>query len=148
MAGFVLLSVLASACTPAVTTTQQMGVAGYDTSLPDVRVRKIFSTWTPAETTDSVCQARHARLILNSDGSREWEVELLSTQPGVRWEQEFHFYDGNTPDATWFGSRYGGAFIIPYANVWTYWRFGRGPGDRALSAAFDKIKTVVWTGGC
>src|ERR1051325_4640255 len=86
MAGFVLIAAIGYACTPVMTTTEQIGVASYDTTVPDVRVRKIFSSWSPAEKSDGVCRARHAKLILHSDGSREWEVELFSTQPGVRWE--------------------------------------------------------------
>jgi hypothetical protein len=143
-----LLGALGLACTPVSTGVGAVGVASFEGASAEGRVRKVFSNWTPAETTDGICQTRHARLILHSDGSREWEVELLSREPGRRWEQEFHFYDGTTSDATWFGSRFGGAFLIPYANVWTFWRFGRGPGDRSLAAAFDKIRSVVWTGGC
>jgi hypothetical protein len=148
LAGFLFLSFVAYGCVPVSSGIQTAAVSNFDPGAPDSRVRKIFSNWTPAERTDGACQTRHARLILHSDGSREWEVELLSNEAGRHWTQDFHFYDSSTPDATWFGSRYGGAFVIPYANVWTYWRFGRGPGDRGLAEAFDKIKSVVWTGGC
>jgi hypothetical protein len=123
-------------------------IASSDMIITDGRQRKIFSNWTPLQTPGGACQSRRGRLILYPDGSREWEVEVLSKDSGRAWEQAFHFYDAGTADATWFGSRLGGRFEIPYGDVWTYWRYGRGLGDRKLAEAFEKIKYVVWSAGC
>jgi hypothetical protein len=123
-------------------------IASSDMLIVDGRQRKIFSNWTTAQTPAGACQSRHARLILYPDGSREWEVELMSKDGGRPWQQTFHFYDAENPDATWFGSRRGGTFKIPYGSVWTYWRYGRGPADLKLAEAFEKIRYVVWSASC
>lgn len=123
-------------------------VTGSEMMAPETRQRKIFTNWTPGNTATGACQSRNGKLILYSDGSREWEVELLSASGGTRWEQAFHFYDTEKPDHTWFGSRSAGAFNINYGNIWTYWRHRRGAADLKLAAAFDKIKYVVWSAGC
>ena len=117
-------------------------------TIADGRQRKIFANWTPGQTAAGDCQGRNARLILYSDGSREWQVELMSKDPGENWAQSFHFYDAANPDATWFGSRDGGRFKIYDENVWTYWRYGRGPADKKLAEAFDRISYVVWSASC
>ena len=124
-------------------------VAGSDLTAVDIRQRKIFTNWTsPGNTPAGACQSRNGKLILYSDGSQEWEIELLSASGGTRWEQAFHFYDTEKPDHTWFGSRSAGSVDINYTNVWTYWRHRRGPGDLKLATAFDRIKYVVWSAGC
>jgi len=122
--------------------------AGSEMTTVETRQRKIFANWTPVSAPPGACQARNGRLILYSDGSQEWEIELLSPNGFARWDQAFHFYDTGKPDHTWFGSRSGGGFNINYTNVWTYWRHRRGPADLRLAAAFDKISYVVWSAAC
>jgi len=121
--------------------------AGSEATAVEGRQRKIFANWTPVNPPPGACKARNGRLILYSDGSQEWEIELLSPI-GARWGQTFSFYDSGKPDHTWFGSRSGGSFDIIYSNVWTYWRHRRGPADLKLAAAFDKISYVVWAAMC
>jgi hypothetical protein len=123
-------------------------VAGSDMTTIETRQRKIFTNWTPANVPAGACQSRNGRLILYSDGSQEWEIELLSASGGTRWEQAFHFYDTEKPDHTWFGSRSAAGVDINYRNVWMYSRHRRGPGDLKLAAAFDRIRYVVWSAGC
>ena len=122
--------------------------AGSEATAVEARQRKIFANWTPVNAPPGACQARNGRLILYSDGSQEWEIELLSPSGSARWEQAFHFYDTGKTDHTWFGSRSGGGFNINYTNVWTYWRHRRGPADLRLAGAFDKISYVVWSAAC
>jgi len=122
--------------------------AGSEMTAVEARQRKIFANWTPVNAPPGACQARNGRLILYSDGSQEWEIELLSPSGAARWDQAFHFYDSGKADHTWFGSRSGGGFNINYTNVWTYWRHRRGPADLRLASAFDKISYVVWSAAC
>jgi len=122
--------------------------AGSEATAVESRQRKIFVNWTPVNAPPGACQARNGRLILYSDGSQEWEIELLSPNGAATWDQAFHFYDTGKPEHTWFGSRSGGTFDIRYSNVWTYWRHRRGPADLKLAAAFDKISYVLWSAGC
>ena len=123
-------------------------IAGSDVTPLETRQRKIFTNWTPVNAPASPCQSRNGKLILYSDGSQEWEIELLSPSGGTKWVQAFHFYDTERPDHTWFGSRSAESVAINYGNIWTYWRHRRGTGDLKLAAAFDKIKYVVWSAGC
>ena len=131
-----------------VTPTYRELAAGSEATAVEGRQRKIFTNWTPVNPPPGACQARNGRLILYSDGSQEWEIELLSPNGAARWNQIFSFYDSGKPDHTWFGSRLGGNFDIIYSNVWTYWRHRRGPADLKLAAAFDKISYVVWSAAC
>jgi hypothetical protein len=144
----VFAAVLLCGCGRIAARSDSEAIASSDMIITEGRQRKIFSNWTPLQTPGGACQSRRGRLILYPDGSREWEVELISKDSGRDWQQTFHFYDAGDPDATWFGSRLGGMFEIPYGNVWTYWRYGRGPGDRKLAEAFEKIKSVVWSASC
>jgi hypothetical protein len=131
-----------------VTLTDRELAAGSEATAVEGRQRKVFTNWTPVNPPPGSCQARNGRLILYSDGSQEWEIELLSPNGAARWGQTFSFYDSGKPDHTWFGSRWGGNFDIIYTNVWTYWRHRRGPADARLAAAFDKISYVVWSAAC
>ena len=142
----VMVAALLGACAPMATNADV--VAGSDVSFVGGSQRKMFINWAPNDRAVGTCLNRHARLILYADGSREWEVELLSSDSGHAWQQDFHFYDADNNEATWFGSRWGGAFDINNRNVWTYWRYGRGPADRRLADAFDRIKYVVWSARC
>ena len=128
--------------------TERGLAAGSEMTAVETRQRKIFANWTPVNAPAGPCQARNGRLILYSDGSQEWEIELLSPSGAARWDQAFHFYDTGKTDHTWFGSRSGGTFDIKYTNVWTYWRHRRGPADLRLASAFDKISYVVWSAAC
>ena len=123
-------------------------LAGSEMTTLETRQRKIFTNWTPVTASMGACQSRNGKLILYSDGSQEWEVELISPSGGTRWEQAFHFYDTEKPDHTWFGSRSGGSVDLSYQNIWTFSRRRRGPGDLRLAAAFDRIRYVVWSAGC
>ncbi len=141
-----VLATMLSGCASVAQREQELA-AGSEATAVEARQRKIFTNWTPVNAPAGACQARNGRLILYSDGSQEWEIELLSPS-GARWQQAFHFYDTGRVDHTWFGSRPGGNFDINYTNVWTYWRHRRGPADPRLAAAFDKIRYVVWSAAC
>jgi hypothetical protein len=112
------------------------------------RPSKVFENWSPATAATATCTSRNAKLVLYEDGTREWEVELISGQSPDLWEQAFHFYDTGKPDHTWFGSRSGGQFEIWYDRVWTHWRVGRGSPDLHLAQAYDKIGYVLWSARC
>lgn len=123
-------------------------IAGSDATTFEGRQRKVFTNWTPVQSSGGTCHSRNGKLILYPDGSRELEVELMTTDAGEIWEQNFHFFDNEKPDHTWFGSRMGGSFDIPYRNVWTYFRYRRSAADLKLAAAFDRIRYVVWSVRC
>ena len=141
------LAIVLSACGSIGQRTPELA-AGSEATAVENKQSKIFTNWILINPQGGPCKSRNAKLILYSDGSQEWEIELLSPSGGVRWDQAFHFYDTGKPDHTWFGSRWGGGFDINYSNIWTYWHHRRGPADLRLATAFDKISYVVWSGAC
>jgi hypothetical protein len=128
--------------------SEALAASSFVSRISQGRPSKVFENWTPASAATAACRSRNAKLVLYDDGTREWEVELLSAVSRDLWEQAFHFYDTEKQDHTWFGSRPGGQFEIEQDKLWTHWRSGRGSPDPKLAQVYDKIGYVVWSARC